>query len=489
MTKLASTLAGIGTLTLALFAVRCSSGGSTPSADAGASDSTSPDAPVADAGESDAGADGDAGAEPTGCTFDPGFDGGKRTFGPFDPNIQIVGRVDLTQTSKHPRFSASAVSITAKFMGDSVAVRLFDEARGGSFNLFEAIVDNYPPVELIAANIDQAQTQVVFPINVVDDAGAPAVLPCGTHTVTVVKRTEADTGWAEFGGFDFAEILPPDPLPTRKIEIIGDSITCGAGVEANGTNAPSCSSNGFVDSKGNAVAGYGQGVENGYVAYGPVLARQLNAAWHVTCASGIGLVRSYWSRGDQTPMPGIYPFLFPEDEVNNRTLWPTMQWSTQGDAGVSGAPNVIVIGLGTNDFSRDSAPAPDGGAQYRDPMPVGSVLDAGLDAASDAGVTLEQGYVQFIDQLKGYFPGVHVVLISSPILGNGYPTLTDMQLSQHAQAIQDVSAYYANDPAVHVDFVVLPKVSGSGCGGHPSVAQQASAANAIATKIQSIMNW
>jgi lysophospholipase L1-like esterase len=487
MTKLTSTLAGIGTLTLALLALRCSSGGSTPSADAGASDAGASDAGASDAGEGDA--DAAAGAQPTGCTFDPGFDGGKRTFGPFDPNIQIVGRVDLTQPSKRPRFSASAASITAKFMGDSVAVRLFDENRGGSFNLFEAVVDNYPPVELIAANIDQAQTQVVFPVNVVDDAGAPAALPCGTHTITVVKRTEADTGWTEFGGFDFAEILPPDPILTRKIEIIGDSITCGAGVEANGVSAGSCSSNGFVDSKGNPVAGYGQGVENGYVAYGPVLARQLNAAWHVTCASGIGLVRSYWSRGDQTPMPGIYPFLFPEDEMTNKAPWPTTQWATQGDASLSGTPDVIVIGLGTNDFSRDGPPGPDGGTQLRDPMPVGSVLDAGLDAASDAGETLEQGYVQFIDQLKGYFQGVHVVLISSPILGDMYPTPTDMQLTQHAQAIQDVSAYYANDPNVHVDFVVLPKVLGTGCGGHPGVAQQASAATAIATKIKSIMSW
>jgi hypothetical protein len=485
MTKLASTLAGIGTLTLAFLALRCSSG-SSPSADAGPGDAGAvPDTSVADSSEpSDASPD----AQPTGCTFDPGFDGGKQTFGPFDPNIEFVGRIDLTQ--KRPRFSASAVSISAKFMGDSVAVRLFDENRGGSFNFLEAIVDDRPPVKLLSANADQAQTQAVFPVSVVDDAGAPTTLPCGTHTITVVKRTEADTGWTEFGGFDVAEILPPDPLPTRKIEIIGDSITCGAGVEANGVSAPECSENGYSNSAGTPLAGYGQGVENGYAAYGPVLARQLDAAWHVTCASGIGLVRSYWSRGDQTPMPALYPFLFPEDETTNKTLWTTTQWAAQGDAAVAGTPDVIVIGLGTNDFSRDSAPAADGGLQYRDPMPLGS-LDAGanLDSGSDAGLTLEQGYVAFIDQLKGYFPGVHVVLVSSPILGNMYPTPTDMQLAQHAQAIQEVSAYYATDPDVHVDYVVLPKVSGTGCGGHPNVAQQASAGALVAAKIKTIMNW
>ena len=492
MTKLASTLAGMSALTLGLLALRCSGSDSgKPSVDAGGAqdaagaDAEGPDTSVGDAG----GGGGDAAPDgPVGCTFDPGADGGLQRVGPLNQNIQYFGRVDLNTASGRPRFAASSVYIKAKFMGSAIDVRLFDEGRGGSFNILEAIVDQYPPVRLAAPDIQHEQTMHVFPVNVTDDGGAPVPLPCGVHTITVAKRTEADVGYTEFGGFDVAELLPPDPAPTRKIEIIGDSITCGSGIEAKERNAAECSQNGFVDSNDAGLSGYGQGVENGYLAYGSVLARTLNASWHVTCAGGIGLVRNYYSRGDQTPMPGVYPFLYPEDHTVTPTLWPTKEWSITGDAGPEETPDVVVIGLGTNDFSRDSAPAADGGTVLRDPMPVGNVADAGPDAASNAG-TLEQGYVSFIDQLRAIYPGVHVILINSPLLGDNYPTQSDMQATQHTQAIQDVTAYYAGDPAVHVDFAVVPSVSGTGCGGHPSVAQQAGAAAAVAAKIKTVMSW
>jgi hypothetical protein len=96
---------------------------------------------------------------------------------------------------------------------------------------------------------------------------------------------------------------------------------------------------------------------------------------------------------------------------------------------------------------------------------------------------------------------VSVVLVSSPILGNAYPTPTDMQLSDHATAINDVVSYYAPDGGttvrdggrsnVHVSAAILDKLlpSGTGCGGHPGVAQQTAAAAKIVPVIKAAMNW
>ncbi|MBV9950018.1 MAG: hypothetical protein JOZ69_24470 [Myxococcales bacterium] len=480
---------------LSLIAVGCSA--SSPAADGG----TPPDGgeaeagrPKGTAGNADATAATDAtGDAPAEAACPPGVDAGVNTYAPDDPNIQYSGRFDMTNP-KTPRFAASSAYITAKFRGTAVSVMFLDENRSGSFNFFDVIVDDLPPVKI---------TPVVG--KRLYDATPPGLCD-GVHTVTFVKRTEADTGMATFQGFAFTgTILAPDPKPARRIEIIGDSITCGAGVEAMGTAAPECNQNGLVN-LGNPQPGYGQGVENGYLAYGSVLARTLRAEWHVTCASGIGLVRNYYSRGDQRPMPQIYPLLFPEN-LTSTTTWDTSLF----------VPDVIVIGLGTNDFSRDDAPV-NGAASYRAPM--------------DRATLVRQGYVPFIDRLAAAYPGVSVVLVSSPILGDMYPTPTDLQLSEHRAAIQDVVAYYAGDaglpplpeagaaadtggpgeggaptdasatvgaeagvpadagtPNVHVYAAVVDKVSGTGCGGHPSVQQQAAAAAQIATVIQAAVHW
>ncbi len=294
----------------------------------------------------------------------------------------------------------------------------------------------------------------------------PPGLCYGTHKATFVKRTEADIGQTTFLGFAFdGPILTPDAPPVRKIEIIGDSITCGAGIEATSAVAPECSENGLVTAMAGGImtpqAGYGQAVENGYLAYGTVLARQLGAESHVTCTSGIGLVRNYFNRDART-MQDLYDLMYPENTATT-PLWDTTLYQ----------PDVIVIGLGTNDFSTDSG----------DPANPRAPLDMSV---------FEQGYIQFIDQLATYYPGITVVLVSSPILG-------DPQLTALRTAVGDVATYYApggaasmaegGAPNVRVYSAIVDKVVGTGCGGHPNVAQQAAAAGQIAPVIQTAMGW
>ncbi|MDP9000996.1 MAG: GDSL-type esterase/lipase family protein [Myxococcota bacterium] len=440
-----------------LGVVHCSTANLSSPMDATHSDaSVSSDVtPRSDAPSNDGSEQGDGGAadgpDDVGdgsCRFDPGVDGAVRIYAADDPNIQYFGRFDTANPAK-PRFPASATYVTAKFRGNSVSVKVSDEYRGGNSNFLDAFVDNLAPTK-----VTPAQLQVTFDVTPRNDAGG-SLLPCGDHRITLVKRTEADMGYSEFRGFEFAEILPADPPPAHKIEIIGDSITCGAGVEASSVAAPECSQNGL------GGPGYGQGIENGDEAYGVILARALNAQWHVTCASGVGITRNYYNRYDSRTMPQLYPYLYPED-MANPTLWDPMH--------VIWVPDAIVIALGTNDFSRDGAP------------------DGGVRPAMDI-LTLQQGYIAFIDMLKRYYPGVHFFLASSPILGNGYPGPADMQLNDHQTTIRNVVAYYAADAGVPVDAIMLPKVIGSGCGGHPGMQQQADAGNQMARVIKTAMGW
>jgi lysophospholipase L1-like esterase len=475
------------TVACPLLLAGCSSSTPSPPVDA-AVDSPASDAAARDAAAEappDANATADAlGDGPTeAACAPPTTDGGVNTYTADDPNIQYSGRVDFSNPQQ-PRFAASSVYVRAKFQGSAVTVMFRDENRYSGFNFFDVVVDDLPPIK-----ITPVVGKTAF-------SATPPGLCDGTHTVTIIKRTEADVGATTFLGFRFAgTILPPDPRPARRIEIIGDSITCGAGVEATSPTASECMQNGLFN-LGNPQAGYGQGVQDGYLAYGSVLARELNAEWHLTCASGIGLFRNYYSRGDSRTMPQIYDLLFPED-VSDATLWDRTKF----------VPDVIVIGLGTNDFSRDNGPP----GSYREPIDVPTLV--------------RQGYVPFINRLAGYYPGVTVVLVSSPILGDNYPTPTDLQLTDHRTAINDVAAYYAGDaglpglpaeagaadaggdagapdaaaeagvagdgglPNVRVYAAIVDKVQGIGCGGHPNVAQQAAAASQVVKVIKAAQGW
>ncbi len=65
-----------------------------------------------------------------------------------------------------------------------------------------------------------------------------ANLPAGEHAVQLVKRTEAHTGVFQVLGVQLeqaAELLPPNKVD-RRVEVIGDSISCGYGNEAANQN-------------------------------------------------------------------------------------------------------------------------------------------------------------------------------------------------------------------------------------------------------------
>jgi len=347
-----------------------------------------------------------------------------------DPRLQYMGGIDWTDT-KAPRFAAGAVQVKAKFVGTGATIKILDENRYGNYkNYFEVLVDDAPALKLTAL---KSQTDYV----VAQD------LPNGEHTLTVAKRTEAGIGFSRFLGLDVVgELAAPPAPPTRRIEIIGDSISCGSGNEApNGSSQ--CSED-----------GWGQPYHNGYLAYGPVMARSLDAEYNVTAVSGIGLVRNYSSMYDARPMPAVYDLMYYEEMTS--AAWDTSKF----------VPDAIVIALGTNDFSP--------GDSERDKMTV--------DAYTAA-------YVDFVSTLRGYYPDAHIFGVSSPMLGDGWPEATDTSASDLKGALAAMVEHFssAGDPNVHQ--VNVTKVIGTGCGTHPGVAQHAAMAAEVATAVKTTLGW
>ena len=144
----------------------------------------------------------------------------------------------------------------------------------------------------------------------------------GTHTVWLYKATEA---WV---GPIFIEKITGKKLHALQrpiaplIEFIGNSITCGAA--ADPSEVP-CDAGVYHDQ------------HNAYAAYGPRVARALNANFMLSSVSGIGIYR-YWNTDGPT-MPQVYENT--DFQVGSSRLWDFKKYK----------PAIVSIALGTNDLS------------------------------------------------------------------------------------------------------------------------------------------
>ena len=238
-----------------------------------------------------------------------------------------------------------------------------------------------------------------------------ADLPPGDHVVRLEKVTESQGGGSRFIGFYPANgSTPLPPLGrSRQIEFIGDSYTVGYGNTARGTSCTQAEVHDLTDSQ---------------QAFGPTLARAIGADYRVNAFSGFGIVRNYGGSSAGQSLPLIYPRLKPDDAAHldaDRGAW---------------RPQVIVINLGTNDFST--------------PVHAGEAW-ANKDALT---ADYRAKYVAFARMLMARQPQAHLILMGSDLFFD--------QVQQVAATLnQD-----AHHPVVTLQFTGLDK---SGCNYHPSV--------------------
>lgn len=137
--------------------------------------------------------------------------------------FSVVGRWDETD-SKGIRFRFGGLKMNVAFTGTSLAADITDTGT----DYFNVIVDgNVMPTMVLNAN-DRTRHTVV------------SNLAAGPHVASLVKRTEALSGFAPQTGIvqlqNFivdagAQLLDPPALQKRRIEAIGDSGFTGWGVE------------------------------------------------------------------------------------------------------------------------------------------------------------------------------------------------------------------------------------------------------------------
>ena len=156
-------------------------------------------------------------------------------------------------------------------------------------------------------------------------------------TLRIMKYSEAAFGAVGISCLDVeGELLPPPAAKDKKIEVIGDSITCGYGIE------------GVVD-----VDTFTTAQENPWNAYGCRVARALDADFSLISWSGNGIISHYVEesvnepRNDEALMPELYYYEDYSADFRRgkaRTDYIKRDFATY-------QPQLIIINLGTNDGS------------------------------------------------------------------------------------------------------------------------------------------
>ena len=308
------------------------------------------------------------------------------------------------------RFSWSGAGLSARFEGTG-----------------SAVVHNGPRVRFAVAIDGQAQTDVFF------EAGSHRFilaqgLTKGPHTLTLLRQSEASFGPSELSDLEVLDgkLLDPPLASARRIEIYGDSISCGYGNEGKDVNC-----------------GFSAETENHQLSYGAILARQLSAELSTVAWSGRGVARNY--AGENAPtLVDLAERAIPQEE---NSLW---------SFGAEDAPQAIIINLGTNDYS--TAP----------------------DPSDEAFI---QQYDRLLAALRAHYPDAFVLCTVGPLLGGA-----DLETARKNIAAAVTRRTKAGDTKL-VAYEMLTTNAHPGCDWHPGLSTHQNMADELLPVLKNALAW
>lgn len=238
------------------------------------------------------------------------------TYRADNEHVRWVGRVDVAPEGE-VRFDWSGTYVEMLFCGSKLEMTASDSG----LNYFNVIVDG-EQYAIVKTEGKEPHKVVLF-----EGKG-------GTYHIRLQRRTEGFNGLTTIHSFTTDGVLVEGQnlAKGRHIEFIGDSLTAGYGTDSASGSEP-----------------YTPETQNCNLAYGCYIARYFDADYNLVAHSGQGMVRNY---GDEKTtseytMVDRYGLLF--DEADKERAYNFRRRSY--------IPDLVVIFLGTNDFSTKPWPS------------------------------------------------------------------------------------------------------------------------------------
>lgn len=259
-----------------------------------------------------------------------------------------------------------------------------------------------------------------------------------TVTVQLIKISEAL--FAKIGIKKL--ILDGTPKPTkpktRKIEFIGDSITCGYGIEGK-----------------QDVDLFSTATENPWKAYAMQTARNLGADCNLVCWSGIGIISNWVPPEIDEPqdsflMPNLYQYtdlgLSQAMKLPEHEKWDFNKF----------VPDIIVVNLGTNDSS----------------------YTRGIEERVNL---FGKKYFEFLTYIRKNNPDANI-LCTLGVMGQELCPEVEKQVELFAKTNGDTKIHF-------LSFDVQLEEDGIGIDYHPNETTNNKMAKRLTERIAQIMEW
>lgn len=352
-----------------------------------------------------------------------------KTYVPSYENVKPLGRTMFTDDMLWLAFSGSGAEFTFNGTRAEIVIAGDDDAEKPDNADNQARIAVYVNGERVVDDmIDHAEeTYTVFESDTPSDCDIRIVKLSETAMSTCAVKSITTEG---------GDIKPAEKKE-HFIEFVGDSITCGYGVDDEDKSHH-----------------YSTKTEDVTKTYAYKTAEALNADYSMVSISGYGIISGY-SDGKKKvanqQLPKYYDKLGFSYGTFNGKKAASESWDFTGYT-----PDVIVVNLGTNDES------------YTKNM-------------EDRVKDYTDSYVEFLKNIRSHNPDAQIICTLG-IMGNGlYPYVE--------QAVQDYTEETGDAKVCAMPFDVQSPDDGYAADWHPTEATHSKAADKLTAHIKETMGW
>jgi len=326
------------------------------------------------------------------------------------PQVQTTGRVLTDAEGWHATWPG--ITLTTRFKGRAIGI----------------VVDD--PLSAYTVELDGAIRQ---PLAMAAERHTVWLrrLSNGSHELRLTRRNETTAGPGAIRAFllENGAWLPAKPAPRRQIEFIGDSFTAGL---ADLSRRRSCNA-ATIRKTSDATA-----------AFGVRVARHFRASWEINAMSGMGMARNWNGNLPGENFRSYYPRLLQNDPL-----------SKVADA--NWHPQLVVIGLGINDFS---TPLHDGETWTRETL----------------AAQFKEGYRAMLADLRERYGDAQIVATAVRIGPE----------DQQGALVQEVVDAARAEGDGHIHYLEYAGLELTGCQWHPNLADHKKMAEILIDRLDTL---